>query len=188
MSKQCGGFMKIRDAVNEAQNMPWEVAHLAACLKGEGTVLVNKDGDLTWQKKWGPRLTADKAVLKTYWDVLSNLASSHPKEEVRRWFNVEQERMKNFSVGLHDYEVVGYKGIDGEVAYYLLYRKVGVGTTDHPDQGTCNAQVGGRFRTPKEAYLYASFLEEADELEATMRRAARRLEYCRAVLNSWQWL
>jgi hypothetical protein len=70
--------------------MPWQVRDLVACLKGDGYyVTVNVAGELAWQAKNGPHLTASKhgSLLKPYWDFLANLASSHPKEEVRKWFN-----------------------------------------------------------------------------------------------------
>jgi hypothetical protein len=69
--------------------MPWEVKHLVACLKGGGYVTVNVAGDLAWQARNGPSLTASRhgSLLKPYWEFLADLASSYPDEKVRKWFN-----------------------------------------------------------------------------------------------------
>jgi hypothetical protein len=91
------------------------------------------------------------------------------------------------SIGLHDYEAVEYKNTEGRISYVLLYKWVSVGTTDHPDQGACRRQVGGKFRTVGEAFFYAALMEKEAELSYKLRRIERELGECQRQLAGWQW-
>jgi hypothetical protein len=75
-------------ATGDTAAMPPAIADLIACLRGQGSVLLAVNGELAWQKQWGPRYSAGKhsSMLRPYWAQLAALSAAHSQADVRDWF------------------------------------------------------------------------------------------------------